>query len=117
MSWLLPRIVATLAALFFGALLGALVGLLLGHALLTAVMGALGALAVAVLVDAARAHRLLEWLRGPQSQDAPRDTGFWGELGYRIERSLRRKDLALSQEHQRLDQFFAAIEASRRRPP
>ena len=112
MSWLLPRIVATLAALFFGALLGALVGLLLGHALLTAVMGALGALAVAVLVDAARAHRLLEWLRGPQSQDAPRDTGFWGELGYRIERSLRRKDLALSQEHQRLDQFFAAIEAS-----
>ena len=112
MSWLLPRLAATLAALFIGALLGALAGLLLGRPLLAAAAGALVALAVAVLADAARAHRLLEWLRGPQSEQAPRDTGFWGELGYRVERSLRRKDLALTQERQRLEQFLAAIEAS-----
>ena len=48
----------------------------------------------------------------PRHRQAPRDTGFWGELAYRIEKALRNKDLALSQERQRLEHFFAGIEAS-----
>ncbi len=112
MSWLLPRTVAALAALLLGGGLGALFGALNQHVALATVVGAMGALAVAVLVDAWRGNQLLEWLRGPQQDQAPRDRGFWGELGYRVERALRNKDLALSQERQRLGHFLAAIEAS-----
>jgi two-component system phosphate regulon sensor histidine kinase PhoR len=54
----------------------------------------------------------LEWLRGNQQQSAPRDTGYWGELGYRIERALRNKDQVIVEEKLRLRQFLAAIEAS-----
>jgi two-component system, OmpR family, phosphate regulon sensor histidine kinase PhoR len=78
-----------------GALLGALVGL--------AVFGAR---------DAVRAARLLRWLRGNQVDAAPRDTGLWGELGYRIERSLRGRDQAVQREGERLARFLSAIEAS-----
>ena len=62
--------------------------------------------------DALRAGRLLRWLRGNQADTAPRDTGLWGELGYRIERSLRSRDLAVQREAARLAQFLSAIEAS-----
>lgn len=112
MSWLLPRTVAALAALLLGGLAGALFGLAWGQSTLAAGAGAVLALVLAVAVDARRGWRLLSWLRGPQQDSAPRDTGYWGELGYRVERSLRQKDLALNQERQRLEQFFAAIEAS-----
>ena len=112
MNWLLPRTVAALAALLLGGLLGALLGLLWGQPRGGAATGAVLALVLAVTVDAHRGWLLLAWLRGPQEDPAPRDTGYWGELGYRVERSLRQKDLALKQERQRLDQFFAAIEAS-----
>ena len=112
MSWLLPRTVAALAALLLGGLIGALLGLGWGRPQGGAVIGAVLALLMAVAVDARRGRRLLGWLRGPQEDAAPRDTGYWGELGYRVERLLRQKDLALKQERQRLDQFFAAIEAS-----
>ena len=112
MSWLLPRTVAALVALCAGALVGAFVGALLQHALVASVLGAAVALAVVVLIDSWRGNRLLDWLRGPQQDSAPRDAGFWGEMGYRVERSLRHKDQALSDERQRLEQFLAAIEAS-----
>ena len=62
--------------------------------------------------DALRAGRLLQWLRGPQDDTAPRDTGLWGELGYRVERSLRLRDQAVQRERERLAQFLSAIEAS-----
>ncbi len=45
--------------------------------------------AAVVVFDALRGWRLLRWLRGAQDTPAPRDAGFWGEIGYRIERSLR----------------------------
>ena len=94
------------------ALAGLVVGLILGHAAAGVLGGALLALVGLGLQQAWRGHRLLEWLRGPQQQGAPRDTGFWGELGYRIERALRIKDLLVVEEKLRLKQFLAAIEAS-----
>lgn len=79
-----------------------------GGALIGSVLG----MSVFAARDALRAGRLLRWLRGNQSDAAPRDTGLWGELGYRIERSLRTRDLAVQREADRLAQFLSAIEAS-----
>ncbi len=112
MTWFLPRAFWAMLALALGGVVGFLVGALLGAPLvLTAGCGAL-ALLLAVALEARRGNRLLEWLRGPQQLDAPRDTGTWGELGYRIEKALRAKDHALDTERQRLEHFLAAIEAS-----
>lgn len=77
----------------------ALGGALVGHALFLA-------------QDAVRAGRLFRWLRTQQDHPAPRDTGLWGELGYRMERSLRGRDLAVEREVSRLAQFLSAMEAS-----
>ncbi len=73
--------------------------------------GAVGVGTLAVL-DTLRGYRLIHWLRGPQEHQAPRDTGFWGELGYRVERSIREQQKGLSLERTRLKQFLEAIEAS-----
>jgi two-component system phosphate regulon sensor histidine kinase PhoR len=112
MSWMLPRVVA--AVLAMGA--GAAVGLLLGgptHAPLLGLLlgGAIGVSLVALL-DAWRGHRLIRWLRGAQEGQAPRDAGFWGEIGYRVERSVRQRERSLAEEQTRLAQFLSAIEAS-----
>jgi two-component system phosphate regulon sensor histidine kinase PhoR len=55
---------------------------------------------------------LRAWLRGAQDRPAPRDTGVWGELGYRVERALRQRERETAQEQTRLQQFLSAIEAS-----
>lgn len=112
MSWLLVRTFAALAALAVGAAAGRMLGALVHAADLGMVLGLGGAVLAGVLVDARRAQRLMNWLRGPQDGDAPRDTGLWGELGYRMERSLRTTEAAVRQERDRLQQFLSAIEAS-----
>jgi two-component system phosphate regulon sensor histidine kinase PhoR len=112
MTWFLPRALWALLALLVGGGLGLLLGVLLGAPLLTGTLGATASVLLFLAVDARRGNRLLEWLRGPQQAAAPRDTGTWGELGYRIEKALRAKDLALHTEQQRLEHFLAAIEAS-----
>ncbi|MFO1329891.1 MAG: phosphate regulon sensor histidine kinase PhoR [Rubrivivax sp.] len=103
-----------LAAVLWG--LGAALGLLLGSLWRQPVAGALGGsfvgLALFAARDAWRAGELLRWLRGNQSAAAPRDTGLWGELGYRIERALRLREAGIERERQRLSQFLQAIEAS-----
>jgi PAS domain-containing protein len=43
---------------------------------------------------------------------APRDAGFWGELGYRIERMRLRERAPGRERESRLAQFLSAIEAS-----
>ena len=109
-----------LAARWLRAFLMLLAGGLLGWALGQiwqqpgggTLVGSLVGMAVFGGRDALRAGRLLGWLRGNQLDPAPRDTGLWGELGYRIERSLRSRDLAVQREAQRLAQFLSAIEAS-----
>jgi two-component system phosphate regulon sensor histidine kinase PhoR len=101
-----------LFALVLGALLGAVVGAFLDQPLAGAASGALAGALLAMSVDARRGLLLLDWLRGPQQTDAPRDRGYWGELAYRIERALRQREREVVQERERLAQFLAAIEAS-----
>jgi two-component system phosphate regulon sensor histidine kinase PhoR len=73
-----------------------------------------GTVAVALIAIFDRVHgvRLLNWLRHEDGAPAPRDTGLWGELGYRIERALRFADQAARIERERLAQFLSAMEAS-----
>ena len=101
---------------FASLLLGGLAGWGLGRVWQQpgggALLGSAFGLALFAARDALRAGRLLRWLRGNQSETAPRDTGLWGELGYRIERSLRARDRDVQREADRLAQFLSAIEAS-----
>jgi len=99
-------------ALVFGALVGAVVGGILKQPLAGGALGALVGTLVSIAIDARHGLVLLDWLRGPQQAQAPRDQGFWGELAYRIERALRQKEQSVAQERERLGQFLAAIEAS-----
>jgi two-component system phosphate regulon sensor histidine kinase PhoR len=112
MSWVWPRLFAALAMMLVGAVGGWLAGLAAHSPRLGALLGAGVAVVVAVLLDALRAHRLMQWLRGSQEGPAPRGRRFWGEVGYRVERALRLRERALEHERQRLAQFLTAIEAS-----
>jgi two-component system, OmpR family, phosphate regulon sensor histidine kinase PhoR len=99
-------------ALAAGVLLGWIIGRLTGSPVAGAVVGATAGVGAALVVDALRAGRLLAWLRRPQDHPAPRDTGFWGEMGYRVERELHARERRIVLEAQRLEQFIAAIDAS-----
>jgi two-component system phosphate regulon sensor histidine kinase PhoR len=112
MSWVWPRLFTALAMMLLGALSGWLAGLATHSPRLGALLGAGLAVVLAVLLDALRAHRLMQWLRGSQEGPAPRGRRFWGEVGYRVERALRLRERALEHERQRLAQFLTAIEAS-----
>jgi two-component system phosphate regulon sensor histidine kinase PhoR len=112
MNWLLPRLTAGVLAMLAGGFAGFMVSNV-EHTVVWRVLagGAIG-VALAAMLDTARGYRLIEWLRGSQEQQAPRDAGFWGELGYRVERSIRLREQGLEQERMRLEQFLSAIEAS-----
>jgi two-component system phosphate regulon sensor histidine kinase PhoR len=111
-NWLLPRLTAAVLAMLVGGFAGFVVSSV-EQTVVWRVLGggALGVSLVAML-DTARGYRLINWLRGSQEQQAPRDAGFWGELGYRVERSIRQREQGLAQERLRLEQFLSAIEAS-----
>ena len=111
MSWLLPRLVAALLCLAAGALAGLVVSGQRG-ALTGALLGGLVGFAAVVAIDSLRGWRLLRWLRGSHDDAAPRDSGLWGEIGYRIERSLRGLERGAEIERMRLAQFVSAMEAS-----
>jgi len=111
MNGLLPRWGVGLLAMLAGALAGRLLGAQ-GGVLIGALAGGLLGFAAIVVFDAVRGGRLLRWLRGTQDTPAPRDAGFWGEMGYRIERSLRGLARTAEAERLRLAQFVAAMEAS-----
>jgi two-component system phosphate regulon sensor histidine kinase PhoR len=112
MGWWLARTLAALLVVCAGALVGAIAGTVLHATVVALVVGGLLAVALLVLRDSWRGQGLMDWLRGPQSTQAPRDTGFWGELAYRTERALRSRDALIRQEQERLSQFLSAIEAS-----
>src|SRR5258705_539441 len=112
MGWLFPRLFAGVLAVVAGALVGLLIG---GISHWPAVGACIGAATAALLygfVDAWRAHRFMDWLRAQNEGPAPRDAGFWGEVGYRVERSVRLLERRVDTENARLDQFLSAIEAS-----
>jgi two-component system, OmpR family, phosphate regulon sensor histidine kinase PhoR len=106
------RVLALLLGLAAGAALGWIVGRLLGASGLGVACGAALGVALTASIDALRAERLMKWLRGAQTQPAPRDTGFWGETGYRVEKALRGREQEATAERERLAQFLAAIDAS-----
>ena len=112
MTQLVPRFLIGVLLMLAGGGVGGLIGRSLDAPLIGMLIG--GALAVAALVvfDTLRGYQLIEWLRGSQEGEAPRDTGFWGELGYRVERAIRGRESALAQEQTRLTQLLSAIEAS-----
>ena len=112
MTWLLPRLLAGFVAMLAGGFVGYLLGNPVHAPVVSVLIG--GGLAVGVLAvfDTLRGVRLMTWLRGSQDDDAPRDAGFWGELGYRMERSLRAREHQAVQQQARLERFLEAIEAS-----
>jgi len=112
MTWLLRRMLAVAAAMMLGGLVGWLVGVALRAPALIGALGAVGGVATVGVYDGLRGRRMMRWLRGSQSGDAPRDGGFWGELGYRAERALRLREKDVEAERGRLKQFLSAIEAS-----
>jgi two-component system phosphate regulon sensor histidine kinase PhoR len=112
MNWLLPRLVAATIAMAIGAALGYMLGSPLRAPITSMLLGAALAVALLAMIDTLRGVRLLAWLRGPQETMAPRDPGFWGEIAYLVERSLKSREQRASLEKTRLAQFLAAIEAS-----
>lgn len=112
MTWLLSRTFAGLLAMALGGVLGFAAGGPAGAPIVGMVLGAALGVGLVALLDTIRGSRLIGWLRGPQAEPAPRDTGFWGEIGYRIERSIRARERTLEQETSRLAHFLSAIEAS-----
>ena len=112
MPWLLPRVVAVVLAMLAGTALGALAGGWLDARAAGMALGGATGVMLAATLDTLRAQRLLAWLRGSQDAQAPVEPGFWGELGYRVERLLRSRDRAIEAERLRLQQFLSAIEAS-----
>ena len=112
MNWLLGRTVGSLLAMLGGAVLGLAVGNVVNAEVLCTLVGAAIGVSFAAVRDAMRGRRLMRWLRGTQQGQAPRDSGFWGELAYRVERSLRIRSQAVEIERRRLEQFLSAMEAS-----
>src|SRR5262249_15232269 len=110
--WLLTRALLYVAFVLAGAGVGAVVGDIVGAPQLGPAIGAALAVALRVVADELRAHRLMKWLRSDMERDAPRERGVWGEVAYRIERAMRQRDQALSQEQQGFAEFMSAIEAS-----
>lgn len=112
MGWLVTRLLAASLSVLLASLTGWLVGRASQLPVLGILLGALlGALGYA-LFDALRGQRFLTWLQSRGGVSAPRDTGFWGEVGYRVERSTRLLEQQIDREKIRLDQFLSAIEAS-----
>jgi two-component system phosphate regulon sensor histidine kinase PhoR len=111
MERLLPRLLVGVLCMAVGALAGAIVH---GNrsTVVGALIGGLVGLASVVAFDALRGWRLMRWLRSAHDHPAPRDSGFWGELAYRIERALRALERSAEAERTRLSQFVSAMEAS-----
>jgi two-component system, OmpR family, phosphate regulon sensor histidine kinase PhoR len=112
MTWLLPRLLMALVASLLGFVIGVAVRTASGIDSLGLGIGVFSGVVLMLLVDAVRGHRLLNWLRGNQLENAPRDAGLWGEVAYRIERAVRDRDRAVARHRLELEQFLSAIEAS-----
>ncbi|HEX6362096.1 MAG TPA: phosphate regulon sensor protein PhoR, partial [Albitalea sp.] len=112
MGWLIPRLLAGVLAILAGGLAGMAIGSAWRSPAAGALLGAVAGGLVHAFVDAWRAERFMRWLRGQMDGTAPRDTGFWGEVGYRVERAVRQLERRVHTESERLQQFLSAIEAS-----
>lgn len=112
MNWLLPRLLTGAIVMAAGGFIGFLAGDPLHAPVVGSVMGGAIGVSVLALIDTLRGYRLIHWLSGTLESQAPRDTGFWGEIGYRVERSIRSREKGMEREQTRLAQFLSAMEAS-----
>lgn len=101
---------ASLSCLF-GGLVGSILGAWWGLPSLGPVVGACLAVTFYATCQAMRAQHFVAWLRDT-SHPAPRSSGLWGELGYRVERSVRSLERLIVQEKLQRAQFLSGIEAS-----
>ena len=112
MDWMFLRWMFTVAAAGCGAWLGHAAGQAIDLPRVGMLAGVVAGASLGMALDALQARRLLQWLRDAPARDAPRQSGLWGELGHRMERSLRVRDRDLLDERRRIEQFLSAIEAS-----
>ena len=112
MEGLIPGILALLGHVLTGVLLGWGLGSLTGAVESGTWVGGFTGGVLFVIRDRVRGTALLAWLRGPLDVPAPRQAGFWGELAYRAERVLVRRDAEVQSERDKREQFLSAIEAS-----
>ena len=112
MSWWLARTLAAVLAVGAGGLLGWLLGSPFDLPRTLAMVGATTAVGLVAMLDALRGDRVMEWLRSPKLEHVPQTGGLWGELAYRVERTLRNHEAEAVRERERLQQFLSAIEAS-----
>lgn len=96
-------------------LLGGVLGMALGGAWdvpsLGALLGAVSGTLLYATLQSLRAQRFLRWLRDTTSA-APRDAGLWGEVGYRVERTVRALERTIINERLQRAHFLSGIEAS-----
>lgn len=117
--------IASFNSPFLLGALGAVGGVLLASlsggelpVMIFALSGVLVGVVTALIRDRLRGARLARWTRLSRDQreadgaeQAP-DTGYWGEVAYRISRSYVAYERELETERQRLASFLAAIDAS-----
>lgn len=115
---LLQRILLRISAPVFLTLIGAGIGAIamlwtdIESGLELPLAGALVGALISSGRDRLRGTRLIRWLQSDSGAAAPSDGGFWGELGYRIEKALRQHDRRAQHERDRLQYFLTAIDAS-----
>jgi two-component system phosphate regulon sensor histidine kinase PhoR len=112
MDWLFPRLLAALLSVLLAGSFGGLVGQWWHMPTIGVVIGSLAGALAYTSVDVIRAQRFIRWLQQKNPEPAPREVGFWGEVGQRVERSLRALENQVDFEQTRLDQFLSAIEVS-----
>ena len=112
MNWFLPRLMAGLIAVLVGAGLGYMVAGPANAPMISVLLGTAAGVTTVIVLDTLRGTRLMKWLRGSMEGQAPRDAGFWGEVGYRVERAVRLREGQIEHEKTRLAQFLSAIDVS-----
>ena len=115
MEGLLSGVFTLISFALLGAAAGGLAGWVLSLGQGLTWLPWLGAAAGAVAFvwrDRRRGAAVLSWLRGRQDEPAPRFAGFWGELAYRAERALVKRDDVTRREREKREQFLSAVEAS-----
>jgi len=83
-----------------------------GGAVVSSLVGALGATYFWLLWDLSRGLRVMRWLRSEQTREVAVESGLWGEFSIRIRRLLRNNERAVQQRDERLQEFLAAMQAS-----
>ena len=110
MHWL-RSLTLSLAGMAAGGALGAWLVRGTGSGWACALLGGLAGLSLGAVPQWRQALALRAWVSDPGATPAP-SGGYWGDLAYRIERTLRQRDQAIQQERARHQQLLHAMEAS-----